>query len=188
MLFQLSQVTRHQVHNIIIHHCNYIFCIRKYNLSGDIQYSSTAIQIFFVEERQHWITTALLNGELYLFDSCFNGTLSPSVERHIAQMYGPLITDNGLLLSVVPIQQQEGANNCGVFAIAAAYHAAARGDLGSMVFDEGKMRNHLIKCFEQGRLTRFPQTTKVTPQKGTFKVRIPLHSNLLPMQEAGFLR
>ena len=34
-----------------------------------------ADQIFFVEERQHWITTAMINGEVHLFDCLFNGTL-----------------------------------------------------------------------------------------------------------------
>ena len=78
------------------------------------------MQIFFVEERQHWIATSLFKGELYLYDSCFNGTLSPSTELQIAQVYSPLIQCNGLLISVVALQQQEGANNCGLFSIAVA--------------------------------------------------------------------
>ena len=61
----------------------------------------------FVEERQHWITTAMINGEVYLFDCLFNGSLTPSAELQIAQLYKPLIRANGLLVSVVPIQQQE---------------------------------------------------------------------------------
>ena len=89
-----------------------------------------AVQIFFVEERQHWITTAMINGEVYLFDCLFNGTLTPSAKLQIAQLYKPLISSNGLLVSVVPIQQQEDTNNCGLFSIAAAYHAAVSSDIG----------------------------------------------------------
>ena len=120
-----------------------------------------AVQIFFVEERQHWITTAMINGEVYLFDCLFNGTLTPSAELQIAQLYKPLIGLNGLLVSVVPIQQQQGTNNCGLFSIAAAYHAAVRSDIGLLTFNESRLRAHLIKCFEQKKLTRFPQSKKL---------------------------
>ncbi|XP_064406458.1 uncharacterized protein LOC135351399 [Halichondria panicea] len=126
-----------------------------------------AVQIFFVEERQHWIATSLFKGELYLYDSCFNGTLSPSTELQIAQVYSPLIQCNGLLISVVALQQQEGANNCGLFSIAAAYHAAMNDNVDSLVFDEAKMRAHLIKCFEKGKLSRFPRTKKAMPKRPT---------------------
>ena len=120
-----------------------------------------AVQIFFVEERQHWITTAMINGEVYLFDCLFNGTLTPSAELQIAQLYKPLIGLNGLLVSVVPIQQQQGTNNCGLFSIAAAYHTAVRSDIGLLTFNESRLRAHLIKCFEQKKLTRFPQSKKL---------------------------
>ena len=125
------------------------------------------MQIFFVEERQHWIATSLFKGELYLYDRCFNGTLSPSTELQIAQVYSPLIQCNGLLISVVALQQQEGANNCGLFSIAAAYHAAMNDNVDSLVFDEAKMRAHLIKCFEKGKLSRFPRTKKAMPKRPT---------------------
>ena len=121
-----------------------------------------AVQIFFVEERQHWITTVMINGEVYLFDCLFNGILTPSAELQIAQLYKPLIRLNGLLVSVVPIQQQQETNNCGLFSITAAYHAAVRSNIGSLTFNESRLRAHLIKCFEQKKLTRFPQSKKLS--------------------------
>ncbi len=69
-------------------------------------------------------------------------------ELQIAQVYSPLIQCDGLLISVAALQ---GANNCGLFSIAAAYHAAKNDDVGALVFDEPKMRAHLIKCFEKGK-------------------------------------
>ncbi len=121
------------------------------------------MQIFFVEERQHWIATSLFKGELHLYDSCFNGTLSPSTELQIAQVYSPLIQCDGLLISVAALQQQEGANNYALFSIAAAYHAAMNDDVGALVF----WRAHLIKCFqfEKGKLSRFPRTKKAMPKR-----------------------
>ena len=66
---------------------------------------------------------------------------------------------------MVALQQQEGANNCGLFSIAAAYHAAMNDNVDSLVFDEAKMRAHLIKCFEKGKLSRFPRTKKAMPKR-----------------------
>ena len=116
------------------------------------------MQIFFVEERQHWITTALIKGEVCIFDSCFNGKLTPSAEFQIAQMYSPLVQSNSLLVIVIPMQQQQGANNCGLFSIAAAYHACKGENLGELTFIEGQMRTHLSKCFERKKLAAFPKT------------------------------
>ena len=49
-----------------------------------------------------------------------------------------------------------------LFSIAAAYHAAVRSDIGSLTFNESRLRAHLIKCFEQKELTRFPQSKKLS--------------------------
>ena len=80
------------------------------------------MQILFVEERQHWVTTAVQKGEICIYDSCFNGVLAPSTELQIAQMYGDAADSHGLLVSVATFQQQELTNTCDLFAIAAAYH------------------------------------------------------------------
>ena len=127
-----------------------------------------------------WIATSLFKGELYLYDSCFNGTLSPSTELQIAQ--GPLIQCNGLLISVVALQQQDGAINCGLFSIAAAYHAAMNDNVDSLVFDEAKMRAHLIKCFEKGKLT-VPLHKESDAQKTNTTNHC--HYNILHVQETG---
>ncbi len=129
-----------------------------------------AIQIFYVQERQHWITTALIRGEIYLFDSCFNGTIEPSVELQIAQLYRPLVDSNSLLLTVVPMQQQEfGSNNCGLFSIAAAYHTAKGNDVKSISFNEKRMRSHLIKCLELEKLSAFPKIKAANVKRAEFQ-------------------
>ena len=40
-------------------------------------------------------------------------------------------------------------------------------NVDSLVFDEAKMRAHLIKCFEKGKLSRFPRTKKAMPKRPT---------------------
>ena len=134
-----------------------------------------AVQIFLVEERQHWIATSLIRGDVYLFDSSFNGHIDASAELHIAQMYQPLIKRNSLLVKVAPIQQQQpGSNNCGLFSIAAAYHAVRGDDIETIAFDERKMRAHLSQCFENKQLSAFP-TTKAAPRPKHCHITIPVY-------------
>ena len=84
----------------------------------------------------------LLIVDVYLFNSSFNGHIDASAELQIAQMYQPR---NSLLVEVAPIQQQQpGSNSCGLFNIAAAYHAARGDGVESITFDERKMRKSVF--------------------------------------------
>ncbi len=113
-------------------------------------------------ERHHWVTTALIDGDVHLYDSSFQGQLTASAELQIAQMYRPLIAQHGLLLTVVPMQQQEeGSNNCGLFSIAATYHAAKRDNIAAITFNENRMRSHLVHCFERQKFTAFPKSRQI---------------------------
>ena len=100
--------------------------------------------------------------DVYLFDSCFNGQLTASAELQIVQMYRPLISQQGLLVTVMPIQQQgPGSNNCGLFSIAAAYHAAKGDNIKTITFKENRMRLHLIQCFEHQKFTAFSKARQI---------------------------
>ncbi|XP_064383224.1 uncharacterized protein LOC135348618 isoform X3 [Halichondria panicea] len=148
--------------------CYSTLLVQKMSFPAVTSSEATAVQIFFVTERHHWIATALIKGELFLFDSCFQygKDLEPSAELQIAQMYKPLIAHNGLLLSVASIQQQSsGSNNCGLFAIAAAYHALQGDNLDTITLNEDKMRPHLVRCFENEKLRRFPKSKDVSSRK-----------------------
>ena len=66
------------------------------------------------------------------------------MELQVAQMYGPLADSDGLLVSIVALQQQSPRTfNCGPLCIAAAYHAAKGNNLAEITFDESKIRE---KC------------------------------------------
>ncbi len=74
------------------------------------------------------------------------------------------------------MQQQSGGVDCGVFAIANAYHAE-RGDTVEMLqFDQARMRQHLIQCFEKQQFSPFP--TMVSLQVCVY-CRNPRHMVLL---------
>ena len=53
-------------------------------------------------------------------------------------------------------QQEEGSNNCGLYSIAAVYHAAKRDNIAAITFNENRMRSHLVHCFEHQKFTAFP--------------------------------
>ena len=107
-------------------------------------------------------SSALIDGDVHLFDSSFQGQLTASTELQILQMYRPLIAQHGLLVTVDPIQQQEeGSNNCGLFSIAAAYHVAKGDDITAIIFNEKRMRSHLVQCFERQKFTAFPKSRMV---------------------------
>ena len=97
--------------------------------SNSLSFTFAAVQIFFVPERAHWVATSYLHGEVLLYDSLFNGKLSASLEEQIVRVYRPAVADGGLLVTAVPVQQQTGGTDCGLFSIAFSYHAAIGDDL-----------------------------------------------------------
>ena len=77
----------------------------------------------------HWVTSALFNDTITLYDSKFNEKpLSSSLQIQLALIYKSRTEedDNGektLFVEIPAVQQQSGASDCGLFAIAFAYHA-----------------------------------------------------------------
>ena len=59
-------------------------------------------------------------------------------------------------INVCNFSKQKGTNDCGLFAIAAAVFICLGFDSGSILFQQAKMRSHLLKCFENGLFTQFP--------------------------------
>ena len=71
------------------------------------------MQIPFVEERHHCVGDVDCPGrEVVLYDSCFNGTLTPSVEL---QLYADAADSHAWSDHCGALQQQYGTNNCGLF-------------------------------------------------------------------------
>ena len=127
---------------------------------------STALQFFFVPERNHWVLTTYTGNEVRLYDSAYNGQLSRSLEHQICQVYRNEVVNGSLLVAVVPVQQQTGDTECGVMAIANAYHATIGDDLTTMTFSEQEdQRKHLSMCFESKKFSTFPHSKCVSLQQ-----------------------
>ena len=87
------------------------------------------------------------------------GNLNHSLTHQLALIYRSLITmqeygedvDPHFVVRVPPLQQQNGMNDCGVYAIAFALHAALGDTLNDIEFNP-KMRAHLLQCFRKKEL------------------------------------
>ena len=79
------------------------------------------------------VPTHYHNGEVMLFDSLWNDKLSPSLEEQLVRIYQLAIKDGGLLVTVVPGQQQEGCTDYRLFSVAFAYHTAVGDNLAVVV-------------------------------------------------------
>ena len=59
-------------------------------------------------------------------------------------------------LKYMDVQMQSGLNDCGLFAIAFGTALSHGLHPGAYIFDQSLMRSHLLKCFENGKLSMFP--------------------------------
>ena len=67
--------------------------------------------------------------------------------------------------------------NCGIYAIAYAFHAANGDDLCLLIFEEEQMQTHLLQCYEVQCLKPFPITSdKVVRCRGK-KMLVNLNAN-----------
>ena len=91
-----------------------------------------------------WIATAYHHRQVYIYDSLFTGSLTPSTEEQLVRLYRPAmrnncqpaVRNNCLMVTAVSVQQQEGGVDCGLFNIAAAYHSAVSGDFRGLTFSQ----------------------------------------------------
>ena len=124
--------------------------------------SNLALQILCDDERHHWILSGLISGEVRIYDSLSSTKFTSGMEKQLLQLYGAATSSNALLVTSMPVQQQRGVCDCGMFAIAFAVHTAAGQDVTSLALDQSKMRAHLVKCLEKKELSPFPQTRRAS--------------------------
>ena len=116
----------------------------------------------------HWVTSSSIGGIVSVYDSKFYRNLSNSLQCQLATIYKLMITreedgevvDPHIAVCIPNIPQQQGVADCGVYAIAYAFHAARGDDLEKMTFDQATMREHLARCFSRQKLTPFPHSQK----------------------------
>ena len=144
------------------------------------------LQIFhvyiFVGGR-HWICTACHCGgsSVHIMDSkLLFHRITKSTELQIARIYNPLHVSpprTSLRVEILPVQQQDGCHDCGLFAVAYATEVCLGRRPESATFDQALMRQHLIKCLLNRRFSPFPRATfpSILPQFKTVVKFIKLY-------------
>ena len=61
--------------------------------------------------------------------------------------------------------KQVGSTDCGLFAIVSAVDILNGNNVYDLIYQQTKMRKHLIACFEQRKLTTFPLYEKRNTEK-----------------------
>ena len=118
---------------------------------------------YFADDLRHWVCTTSVNtnkdSDVYVMDS-LGGIfpISPSLKQQIAQVYGGKRSQ--LIIRRLSVQQQVGAKDCGLFAVAFAVEVCQRNDPSRVSYDHSKMRSHFASCLEKGHLDTFPQGRK----------------------------
>ena len=96
------------------------------------------------------------NGEVSVCDSLSDGSLSDSLSVQLVELYRPAIQNGMLMVTLLPVQQQEGTQDCGLFCIANAYSVAMGKNPRNIDYNQSTMRSHLEECFEKEELSLFP--------------------------------
>ena len=60
------------------------------------------------------------------------------------------------MVQVMRVQQQQGAVNCGLFAVACAVHLANNKDPSKVKFAQDELRDHFANCLRKKTLELFP--------------------------------
>ena len=88
-----------------------------------------------------------------MYDSLHHD-LSSSLEQQIACIMNTPY--NELIVDFIDVQHQSGPNDCGLFAIANITMLCIGKQPEYMLYAQQKMRSHLLRCFGDGVLTKFP--------------------------------
>ena len=118
-----------------------------------------AIQIMH-DRVNHWIVTTNLSGNVEVFDSIYRKPHNEDVKKMLCLFYKRNIAYGKLKISYPNVQRQLGSNDCGLFAIAFAVDLAERNDLTQIFYKQDEMRDHLVDCFRNKKLTLFPRNIK----------------------------
>ena len=98
---------------------------------------------------------------LSTYDSMYYGSVSKSTMVQLASLYRKEAPEN-LEVRIIPIQQQQGGSDCGVFAAAVCVVLAQGGDPSMVRLRQNRMRMHLKGCFETGCITPFTASQRYT--------------------------
>ena len=104
-------------------------------------------------DANHWLLLSSLNGVITIYDS-LNMRPTDSLKTQMKQLFSP--DDQMPAYQQKKCHKQVGGTDCGLFAIAYAVGMFHSIQPDQVIYDQSKMRAHLLQCFENQALTPFP--------------------------------
>ena len=89
-----------------------------------------------------------------------SSSINSETSLQIANIYCLPTRCSALEIQALPIQQQRGTKDCGVFSIAFAVEVCAGNNPEEVYFEQSEMRSHLFNCLECSELKPFPQKSR----------------------------
>ena len=99
--------------------------------------------------------------------------LSQSVKDLIADLLQ--CQAEAIIINHCDVQWQSGYNDCGIFCIAFATAICAGSNPVSKIYDQGKIRYHLLQCLETGVLRPFPERSCKRVIKAALQEELPIY-------------
>ena len=103
------------------------------------------------------------NNEINVLDSLGNDRsagrlITNGLKIQLSQIYGK---DNNIRVNIPSAIKQTNSTNGGLFAIAFITSFCLRKSTPhQLIYDSNKLRNHLLECFENNKISEFPLTSK----------------------------
>ena len=128
------------------------------------------VQILHVHSN-HWLTVSNVecNGDTVKIYNSMNSTRLETNSKFMCQIAALVKCQNSVRVEYVTVKQQQGASDCGLFAIAFATSLCFGLPPENQNFVQSEMRAHLSVCFLEGKMSPFPVGSPlVTLQNDTF--------------------
>lgn len=115
----------------------------------------------------HWIcvsTLSALSNTIDIYDSLRTKSLSLNTIKQCSLLIKT--KQKNIKLRRMQVQQQSGGSDCGLFAIANATELCFGMQPNEALYDQTKMRKHLLNCFLSHKLVPFPKQKNKTRMEG----------------------
>ena len=123
----------------------------------------------------HWLVVSTVGckpSTVKVFDS-LGGRLPKTSLKLVADLMQT--KEKAITFEFVGVQKQDGASDCGLFAIAFTTSICNGHDPTTLRYNQSAMRSHLLKCIEQGQITPFPSVPRRKPSKTIENVVVPVY-------------
>ena len=87
-------------------------------------------------------------------------TLNLATVLQICKIYSAPPNHTTLKMRKLPVQQQNGTLDCGLFAVAYAVEVCMGNSPAAVSFDQKQMRSHLYTCLLDGVMSPFPKMSQ----------------------------